>query len=340
VSALFILIVSSGCNKTALNRQVRSNAQAAASRPEGRGWDKKKSSDIASNQEATRLSRLISSAASADRDEWFPAARELGRMAASGQSLRDRVWREASINTLGMKFVRIQPGEFVMGPPVQDPLWVSRSHVVRLTQPFYVCVTETTNEQYAELYPDHQPDARFSPDGESPVVGLSWEKVQEFCQELSRREGVKYRLPTEAEWEYVCRAGMPSPHKYCFGDDEALLPEYAWYARRRMSAAPVALLKPNAWGVYDMHGNVLEIVGDWFNTDYGAGNEALLIDPSGPSSGFNHTLRGGEWYIEDLRGCECAFRLSWPLFWFHFKPSAPPLSRTIGFRLVREVRTE
>jgi formylglycine-generating enzyme required for sulfatase activity len=285
---------------------------------------------------STELSALISAAASKDRDNWFPAALELGRKAAADPSLRDQVWREASVNTLGMKFVRIEPGEFVMGPPMQHPLWPSRAHQVRLTQPFYICVTETTNEQYAALYPDHQPDARFSPDGDSPVVNLSWEKVQQFCRELSECEGATYRLPTEAEWEYVCRAGMPSPNRFCFGDNAELLPEYAWYDRRRMSAAPVALLKPNAWGVYDMHGNVLELVEDWFGMDYGAGNEAILIDPTGPPKGMNRTLRGGEWYRRDERGCYCAFRLPWPIIAFRFEPGVPQLRQTIGFRLVTE----
>jgi len=285
----------------------------------------------------SELGKLISLAASSDRDDWLPAARELGRIATSDPALRDRVWEEARVNTLGMKFIRIEPGEFVMGPPRQHPLWPNRAHQVRLTRPLYICITETTNAHFATLYPNHQPNARFSPHRDGPVVGLNWDEIQTFCEDLSEREEASYRLPTEAEWEYVCRAGMPSPHLFCFGDSVERLSEYAWYGGRRNAAAPVALLKPNAWGVYDMHGNVLEVVGDWFARDYGAGDKAVLIDPKGPPSSMNHTLRGGEWYLKDVRGCECGFRLPWPLFAFRIDPNTPQFKDTIGFRIVRDV---
>jgi formylglycine-generating enzyme required for sulfatase activity len=291
-------------------------------------------------KEASDMRRLVLAACSADRNVWFPAARKLGRKAASDPALRDEIWAQARVNTLGMKFVRIEPGEFVMGPPYQNAMWTHESHPVRLTLPFFICVTETTNEQYGASRPGHQPEPRFSPDPECPVAGLSWDDVQAFCRDLSDREGAVYRLPTEAEWEYVCRAGMPSPHLFCFGDDFSILPEYAWCGQRRMSAAPVALLKPNGWGVYDMHGNALELVQDWFSTDFnGARADVVAVDPKGPSDGFNHTLRGGNWSSRDVLACECGFRFPWPFLDLSFWTDIPRLRQTIGFRVVRECKT-
>ena len=226
-----------------------------------------------------------------------------------------------------------------MGPAYTHPLWPGSAHRVRLTRPFFICVTETTNEHYIMLNPGHSPNTRYSADPESPVVDLSWKQVQTFCGMLSQREGATYRLPTEAEWEYVCRAGMLSPQRFSFGSDYERLPEYAWYGRSRDRASRVAVLRPNAWGVYDMHGNVLELVSDWFsNANYTpAATEEIQVDPRGPKSGLNHTLRGGNWYKLDIRGCECGARYPWPLITFSFRSDAPNLRETIGFRIVRDV---
>jgi len=290
-------------------------------------------------KESSQILTAITSSRSTERSNWYPAARFLGSKAASNPELRDGIWNEAKVNTLGMKFVRVKAGTFVMGPAYYHPLSPQRAHNVHLTQPFYICVTETTNEQYAVLDPDHKPNARFSPDPESPVVGLNWEQIQKFCSSLSGREGAVYRLPTEAEWEYVCRAGSPSPNAYCFGDDVAQLSNYAWHGRSRPCASPAALLKPNAWGVYDMHGNALELVQDWFVSYDAYGANSMTVDPTGPKSSLNHTLRGGEWFREDLRGCECGFRMPWPLVAINFEPGRPQLRDTIGFRIVREIES-
>ena len=117
---------------------------------------------------------------------------------------------------------------------------------------------------------------------------MSWNDAVEFCRKLSAQEGEEYRLPTEAEWEYACRAGTTTT--YSFGDDASQLGEYAWNEKhlgRFIHAVGQKL--PNAWGLYDMHGNVWEWCQDW--AAYGSENE--LIDATGPASGERRVLRGG-----------------------------------------------
>jgi formylglycine-generating enzyme required for sulfatase activity len=135
------------------------------------------------------------------------------------------------------------------------------------------------------------------------VEQVSWEDAQEFITKLNERIGEnRYRLPTEAEWEYACRSG--SSGTYCFGDDESLLGGYAWYYSNSDSKThPVGERKPNAWGLYDMHGNVWEWCQDWYE-DYSQGS---VIDPVGPSSGTIRVYRGGGWF--DVAGdCQSANR--------------------------------
>jgi formylglycine-generating enzyme required for sulfatase activity len=124
-----------------------------------------------------------------------------------------------------------------------------------------------------------------------PVENVSWDDAQEFIKKLNRMDKVdQYRLPTEAEWEYSCRAG--STQSYCFGEGEAELGQYAWYAdNSQKSTNPVGRLKPNAWGLHDMHGNVYEWCQDW----YGEYPHGPVTDPKGPSAGKYRVLRGGSW---------------------------------------------
>jgi formylglycine-generating enzyme required for sulfatase activity len=134
--------------------------------------------------------------------------------------------------------------------------------------------------------------------GKRPVINVSWLDARAYVSWLTEVTGRSYRLPTEAEWEYACRAG--SKGRFCFGDDEAKLEEYAWYVKNSDSKThPVGQKKPNAWGLYDMHGNVWEWCQDWYGK-YPAGP---LTDPEGgPEPGFwkklvyGRVLRGGSWY--------------------------------------------
>lgn len=180
--------------------------------------------------------------------------------------------------------------------------------------------TEVTQEQWLSVMGNSP--SQFKECGiNCPVENVSWLDVQEFIRRLNRLEGTdKYRLPTEAEWEYACRAG--SSTKYSFGDNAAILDEYAWYRNNSgWRPHPVGQKKPNAWGLYDMHGNVWEWCQDW-QGDYPAGE---VTDPKGPPSGHHKIIRGGSW-LDGASILESSFRGQE----YHVIRS-----NDIGFRLVR-----
>jgi formylglycine-generating enzyme required for sulfatase activity len=191
-------------------------------------------------------------------------------------------------NSIGMQLRLIPPGEFMMGSPASE--WGPRDnetlHVVRITKPFYLSATEVTQAQYERVMgtnPSH------SKGPFKPVEKVSWHDAMEFFRTLSVREGEEYRLPTEAEWEYACRAGTTTA--YSFGDDTSQLEKYAWYTvNSGRTTHAVGAKLPNAWGLYDMHGNVWEWCQDWYG-DYG--NEKVVTDPTGPAEGRDRVLRGG-----------------------------------------------
>jgi formylglycine-generating enzyme required for sulfatase activity len=195
-------------------------------------------------------------------------------------------------NSLGMKFVLIPAGTFKMGNPAGEPFRDKdeRQHQVTISQPFYLQTTEVTQGQWRKVMGKNP--SYFQQCGDDcPVEHVSWHDAQEFIKKLNRMEKTdKYRLPTEAEWEYACRAGSTST--WCFGDNEAKLGEYAWYRENSGSKThPVKQKKPNAWGLYDMHGNVWGWVQDRYG-DYPAGP---VTDPTGSASGERRVLRGGSW---------------------------------------------
>ena len=202
-----------------------------------------------------------------------------------------------SINSIGMKFKLIPTGTFLMGES-------EVAHEVTLTKPFKMGVHEVTQTQYERLMgvnPSHFKGA------DNPVHRVSWNDAVEFCRRLSelpaeKAAGNVYRLPTEAEWEYACRAGTAT--KFSFGDDESELGDYAWYGVNcDQKTHPVGSKKPNAWGLYDMYGNVWEWCQDW-EEDYPIGS---VTDPSGATSGSYRVARGGSW--DDTAGfCRSAYR--------------------------------
>ena len=179
-------------------------------------------------------------------------------------------------------------GEFMMGSDYAEPD-ERPIHRVVISKPFYLGKYEVTQAQWLEVMgtnPSH-----FKGDLNRPVERVSWYMVQDFIRRLNGREGHnKYRLPTEAEWEYAMRAG--STTRYSFGDNESFLEQFAWYNKNDGGKThPVGQLKPNAWGLYDMHGNVWEWVHDW-RGPYLLGT---VIDPQGPATGNAKGYRGGGW---------------------------------------------
>lgn len=193
-------------------------------------------------------------------------------------------------NSLGMDFVLIPAGEFHMGFDDGDedekPV-----HLVRITKPFYLGKYQVTQGQWQAVMGDNP--SHFKGDPNRPVERVSWEDTQEFLRRLSKKEGGKpYRLPTEAEWEYAARAG--STGAYCFGNDVSQLERYAWHsANAEGTTHPVGLLKPNVWGLHDVHGNVWEWVSDWYDETYY--QQSPTDDPQGPEQGSARSVRGGSW---------------------------------------------
>jgi len=193
-----------------------------------------------------------------------------------------------------MEFVLIPAGEFQMGSPNDEkdrgdnegPL-----HRVRITQPFYLAKYQTTQAQYQALTAK---DSSHFKGAKNPVECVSWHDVVAFGGTLSQSAGVEIRLPTEAEWEYACRAGTRTRFSYGDDPDHSQVGEYAWYSgNSRRKTHPVGQKKPNPWGLYDMHGNVWEWCSDWYETGYYGKSPA--DDPRGPTSGSSRVCRGGSW---------------------------------------------
>ncbi len=211
-----------------------------------------------------------------------------------------------------METVLVPAGEFTMGDARQKS-----AHKVNITKPFYLGKYEVTQEQWQAVMGNNP--SRFK-GAKNPVEGVSWDDCQQFLVKLNAKsggQGVKFVLPTEAQWEYACRAG--STGKFCFGDDEKQLGEYAWYGENSGSKThPVGEKKPNTFGLHDMHGNVWE----WCQDRYGEYGAEAVRDPSGPTRGANRVFRGGCWY--DFGGsCQSACR------------SGPGFADGLGLRVAR-----
>ena len=200
-------------------------------------------------------------------------------------------------NTFDMTFKEIPAGTFMMGSPEGEPDRDSaeHQHPVTISKAFYMQTTEVTQGQWkAVMGTEPWKGKSFVKEGPNyPAVNVSWDDAVAFCKKLSEREGKTYRLPTEAEWEYACRAGTET--RWSFGDDEKVLGDYAWYHKNAWDideryAHQVALKKPNAFGLYDMHGNVWEWCHDYYGEDYY--KQSPEQDPTGPGSGRFRVLRG------------------------------------------------
>lgn len=199
---------------------------------------------------------------------------------------------ETFTNSIGLKMVSLDSGQFLMGSPEGGDFDERPAHRVIISQAFQIAATEVTNGQYEQFDPAHRSwrgRLGFSKDDDEAVVFISWPEAARFCDWLSAKEGRPYRLPTEAEWEYACRAGTATA--YHTGDT---LPEiYHRQQRQAALAAPVSLpvgrTPPNAWGLHDLHGNVEEWCYDWYGP-YDAGEQT---DPVGRADGDFKVTRGG-----------------------------------------------
>ncbi len=243
------------------------------------------------------------------------------------QSVSDRVrmlWRrllpKEVVNDIGMKLVLVHAGTFDMGvnSGYQDS---QPKHRVIISKDFYLGMTEVTQKEWLKVM-------RFNPSTTKtpsmPVHNVTWEQAQLFLRRLSVQTGHHYRLPTEAEWEFACKAGSTQP---CFyGSDTNKLFDYAWYSgNSEKKLHRVALKSPNAWGLYDMLGNVWEWCQDWYAKNYYS--NLITKDPGGPVSGVERVCRGGSW-ANGAGHCSCVFRA---------KMGPSKKSKLLGVRVVLEI---
>jgi len=210
--------------------------------------------------------------------------------------------KEVIHETSGVELVYVPGGEFTMGSPEgekgrDDDEGPQRSVTIR---GFYLGKVEVTQEQYERAMGKNPSALKGS---QRPVERVPWHDARGYC------ERVGMRLPSEAEWEYACRAGTQT--RYCYGDDENRLGEYAWYLENSgRETHVVGQKRPNAWGLYDMHGNVLEWCEDVFHDSYAGGpSDGSAWMEGGDSS--NRVLRGGSWYGSARNG-RSASRLRYP----------------------------
>jgi formylglycine-generating enzyme required for sulfatase activity len=253
-------------------------------------------------------------------------------------------------NSIGMKLTLIPEGKFLMGSPAaeeeRDP--EELQHEVAITRPFYMGVYEVTQGQYGVLMDKKDKKTLANPSffkagPDHPVEQVRWIQAVEFCKRLSelpeeKKAGRVYRLPTEAEWEYACRAGTTTVFHFgkALSSKQAnfngIFP-YGGAAKGTNLQKPekVGSYPPNAWGLYDMHGNVSEWCADWYDPDYY--KNSPKENPTGPPKGVLSTgfaddyfrvVRGGCW-LDEARACRAAYR-------FRLQPSEP--YRLVGFRVV------
>jgi len=212
---------------------------------------------------------------------WFGKAVTGSRTATRTVTKQRTVTRTASVR---FEFCPTPAGTFLMGSELQGPI-----HQVTLSRPFHMGRHPVTQAQWEAVMGANPSTYRGA---DRPVEQVSWDDCQAFVGRLNAAGQGTFRLPTEAEWEYACRAGAPGT--FCFGDDERLLDGYGWYsANSGGQTQPVGQKKPNAWGLHDVHGNVWEWCQDWWD-DYGAGP---VTDPQGAPAGFMgaRVFRGGCW---------------------------------------------
>lgn len=256
---------------------------------------------------------------------------------------------ETLTNSIGMNLVAIPAGEFQMGSPDSDEEArddEKPQHPVRITKPFLVGMYEVTQREYESVQGNNPSWFALSGGGqkkvdgedtsEFPVERVSWLDAVEFCSKLSERPeekaaGRRYRLLTEAEWQYCCRAGTTSRFHYgdSLGSMQANINGRFPYGGAERGpylgrTTRVGSYKPNVFGLYDMHGNVGELCSDWFGRDYY--QQSPANDPQGPEKGSDHLVMGGGWNADAFR-CRAAHRRS---------NAGSGVARYFGFRVACE----
>jgi formylglycine-generating enzyme required for sulfatase activity len=265
------------------------------------------------------------------------------------------------------EMIAVPGGTFTMGSPTSEkgrkadegpprkvtvgPFWISKTEVTwDEYDTFMESVPQTPKGDPGEPY---EADAITGPtlpygdqyrgfsSGKKPAIGIGWYGGMVYCKWLSKETGKLYRLPTEAEWEYACRAGTTG--KYSFGDDDSKLGDYAWYTKNAKNMThDVGTKKPNPWGIHDMHGNVAEWCLDWYGAKYPAGDEK---DPKGAAEGKNHATRGGSWKSTPSQ-TRAARRDSSKDWWLVPDPQEPKSkwwlvpTNFLGFRVIRPLEGE
>jgi formylglycine-generating enzyme required for sulfatase activity len=234
---------------------------------------------------------------------------------SSQVSQSPQILTETLSDNIKLEMVKIPAGSFLMGTEEGEVIrlckeyetdWFKREmpqHLVNL-QEFYLGKYPITQEQYQAIMGKNPSNFKNNP--KNPVEQVSWNDAQEFCQKLSDKTKKNYRLPSEAEWEYACRAGTQT--RYYFGDDEKLLWEYAWYNENSGGKThPVGQKKPNNWGLFDMHGNVWEWCEDGWHDNYKNSPKNGTAWNDNHSQTKARVTRGGSWFY-DPRDCRSAYR--------------------------------
>jgi formylglycine-generating enzyme required for sulfatase activity/serine/threonine protein kinase len=244
-----------------------------------------------------------------------------GQILASAKSAKEKVDPPAAVkagvemtNSIGMKLMSIPPGKFMMGSPASEEQRKpsEHPHEVEITKGFWLGKYEVTQDEYERLMGEN-PSQFKGP--KLPVESVNWDDAKEFCRRLSEKEGKKYTLPSEAEWEYACRAGTKSP----FSTGENLTTDQANYDGNspyagnakgisREKTTEVGTFAANGFGLHDMHGNVSEWCEDWYRSWYGSDDKnAAAVDPKGPLEALDRVIRGGSWTFDAGR-CRSANR--------------------------------
>ena len=238
-------------------------------------------------------------------------------------------------NSVGMQLVRVSGGTFVMGSPDSESGRDNNEteHLVTISHDYFMQTTEVTQSQWKSLMGTEPWKGKvYVKEGANyPAVYVSWGDAVAFCEKLSEKEGKTYRLPTEAEWEYACRAGTKTTWSY--GNGNTAFGDYAWYDENTSGideehAHQVRMKKPNAFGLYDIHGNVFEWCLDYYGENYYRSSPEK--NPSGPASGAFRVLRGGSWAYS-TRDSRSALRRA---------SEFDLVSHHVGFRLVYEISVD